>query len=205
MNKVLIIDFGAGNIHSIKNAVAQIVGGSNVVVAREVGDIVSASHIILPGVGAFDKAMYNLRANQNLIAKLEEEVINKKVPFLGVCIGMQILADMGYENGAKAGLGWISGEVRRISSERLIVPHMGWNNITLLDKQNRDFSCFNNKDFYFVHSYYFECKNREDVIANVEYGIPFPAILERDNIIATQFHPEKSGDNGLEFLKFFIG
>lgn len=204
MKKISIIDFGAGNIHSIKNAISQIVGKDNVAIIKEAGDLVSASHIILPGVGAFDKAMHNLSANKNLILRLEEEVINRKTPFLGICIGMQILADKGYENGVVSGLGWVPGEVKHIPKENLIIPHIGWNNITLANNNKKDFSCFDGKDFYFVHSYYFQCKKQEDIVAYVEYGESFPAIVAKDNIIATQFHPEKSGDNGLEFLKFFI-
>lgn len=206
MKKILIIDFGAGNIHSIKNAVAQIVGEENIVIVEQVSDFVAASHIILPGVGAFDRAMYNLKERKNLIGKLSEEVINNKVPLLGICIGMQVLADIGYENKTISGLGWISGEVKPLPTENLIVPHMGWNNINIINNKDiyKKFSCFDKKDFYFVHSYYFDCMKSDNIIAEVKYGILLPAIIAVDNIIATQFHPEKSGENGLEFLKIFL-
>ena len=134
-------------------------------------------------------------------------MIKAQIPFLGICVGMQVLADVGYENDAIVGLGWIPGEVRHIPQSNLVIPHMGWNNIQVENHKaeiNKDFSCFDNKDFYFVHSYYFDCAMAGHRIANVEYGISFPAIIARDNIIATQFHPEKSGENGLDFLKCFL-
>ena len=205
MKKIAIIDFEAGNIHSMHNAVCKVAGAQNVAIVKDASGLDEVSHIILPGVGAFDKAMFNLQSNSGLISKLQHKVFEQKIPFLGVCVGMQLLADVGYENKATNGLGWIAGEVKEISGANVRVPHIGWNDI-LIDSNDvaQPFGIFNKKDFYFVHSYYFRCMNKDNIIAKVNYEVDFPAIIAKDNIVATQFHPEKSGDNGLEFLNYIL-
>ena len=207
MSDILIIDFGAGNINSLRNAVSKLVGKNNVSVVSEARDFSGASHIILPGVGAFDRVMSNLQGKEGMVTALEDAVQMKKIPFLGICVGMQILAEKGYENKILSGLGWIAGEVKPIVGENLIVPHMGWNTVKILDANigGNDWVCrLDNKDFYFVHSFYFDCMKKENIVGQVSYGDDLSAIISNDNIIATQFHPEKSGDNGLEFLSGFL-
>jgi len=205
MKKIVIIDYGAGNIRSVLNAVRK-VADCEAVVASKASDLVEASHVILPGVGAFDKAMRNLKLEPEILEFIKKHIADGK-PFLGVCVGMQVLASFGYENGKVAGFDLIPGEVLKFEdSHELRVPHMGWNNIEIKRSECGKFPVekFANRDFYFVHSFYFSCKNAEDVVAETNYGVSFPAIIAKDNIIATQFHPEKSGENGLEFLKEFL-
>ena len=196
MKKIAIIDFGAGNLRSIFNALE---GLPNVKaeVTQSRSMLEAADFIVMPGVGAFNKVMENLRNIDGLIDSLYEQVIGKKKQFLGICIGMQMLANHGYENGEAEGLSFIDGEVRKIPRQdsSLLLPHMGWNNIVVT---GQDLVEFDNKDFYFVHSYYFDTKDKLDVVAYCDYGIKIPCILRKENILATQFHPEKSGAQGVE-------
>ena len=205
MDKIAIVDYGAGNIRSVFNAVKK-VSGKEAQILSSVQDICDASHVILPGVGAFDKAMHNLSAKPQILEFVKEHVKSGK-PFLGVCVGMQVLASVGYENGKVPGLDFISGEVLKFPEiADLKIPHMGWNTVEILQDRVGDFDCakFDKKDFYFVHSFYFSCKSQKDIVAKTSYNIDFPAIVAKGNIIATQFHPEKSGENGLEFYKEFL-
>jgi len=200
---IAIIDYEAGNIHSIVSALSKITNKQHIIIKD--GKQKEVDLIILPGVGSFDQAMLKLKSAPNMISYIIKHIQAGK-KFLGICVGMQILANIGYENGLSYGLGIIEGEVKKIPGSNLKIPHIGWNNISLNIDSSKShlFQKFNNQDFYFVHSYYFSCKNRDNIVASSQYGIEIPAIISADNVIATQFHPEKSGDIGLDFLKLLI-
>lgn len=200
---IAIIDYEAGNLHSIISALNKITNKKHSIIKN--GNQKEVDLIILPGVGSFDQAMLKLKSAPNLIKYILNHIKAGK-KFLGICVGMQILANIGYENGANSGLGIIDGEVKKIPSSKLKIPHIGWNNIAINNdsSHSQPFKKFDNKDFYFVHSYYFSCKNTDNIVANANYGIQIPAIIAIDNVVATQFHPEKSGEAGLEFLKLLI-
>lgn len=201
---IAIIDYGMGNLRSVRNAVDYC--GYDCVVTDDPAQIANASHIILPGVGAFGDAIANLRA-RGLDETLNREVRERGKPTLGVCVGLQIMASVGLEHGRHQGLGWIDGEVARIepTAERLKIPHMGWNAVAL----RRDHPAFARMKpahlvFYFVHSYHLRCRNDADLLGEAWYGQPLTAAIARDNLVATQFHPEKSQDSGLELLEGFL-
>ncbi|HAR62792.1 MAG TPA: imidazole glycerol phosphate synthase subunit HisH [Candidatus Margulisbacteria bacterium] len=204
---IAIIDYGMGNVHSVSNVVNYF--GEEACITNDPQVISQASHLILPGVGAFSSAMENINS---LLLKgvLFKEVIQKGKPFLGICLGLQLLATHSYENGIFDGFGWIDGEIKKIEvkeSDTLVkLPHMGWNDINI----TRQHACFDKLydieglSFYFVHSYYMNVFNEMYLAATCDYGIEFPAVIIKDNIIATQFHPEKSQDNGLQLMENFL-
>jgi glutamine amidotransferase len=199
--KVCILNYGSGNIKSVSNLLHAL--SADAVVSNAVNDIRSASHLILPGVGAFGPAMEKIKKTIPMDV-LEEEVLKKGKPFLGICVGLQVLADKGFEFGEHAGLGWIPGTVERLESGTLPLPHIGWNNIrkkreTPLFKQFPD-----DQDFYYVHSYAFKPKRDEHLLAVSEYGETFGAVLGRDNIYGVQFHPEKSQKAGKILIQNFL-
>jgi glutamine amidotransferase len=200
---IAIIDYGMGNVKSILNALEYI--GYDAVITYDKDIINKASHIILPGVGAFKDAMDNLQ-NRKLIDILYKEIVIEKKPFLGICLGMQLLADYSREYGWHKGLGFIGGNVVKMDVEKfdLKVPHVGWNDIEIM-KKHPVFKGLDKTEqsYYFVHSYCFEVSQRECLAASCTYGIDFAAAVIKENIIATQFHPEKSQDNGLQFLDNF--
>jgi glutamine amidotransferase len=199
---VTIVDYGLGNLFSVAKAFESI--GIPVRISADPKDLKDASHIVLPGVGAFPRGMQNLKS-EGLLETLEEEVLGKKKPFLGICLGLQLLADKGYEYEESAGLGWIKGEVRILDVEQqgLKVPHIGWNDLSL-KKESRLFKKIkSDADFYFVHSYQLHCADKKDVVATTIYGEEITAVIERENICAVQFHPEKSQDAGLTLLENF--
>ncbi len=177
----------------------------NVVVTSNPADIKKATHIVLPGVGAFSDCMAGLKKLSGMIDTMKEEVLAKNKPFLGICVGMQLLAEKGYEDGVHDGLGWIKGEVRIINPEdkKLKVPHMGWNNIKInnskLFKDIKD-----GEHLYFVHSYQVICSDNKDIAATVEYGGEITAAVTKNNIMGVQFHPEKSQDAGLKIIGNFL-
>ncbi len=201
---IAIIDYGMGNVRSIYNGLDYI--GKDPVITFEPDVIDNSSHIILPGVGAFGDAMINLR-NSGLIEILNRQVMEKGKPFLGICLGLQLLAINSEEHDSDNGLGWFDAEVKRfkLDGTGLKIPHVGWNEVVPVIKH----PLFDNlkeghSDFYFVHSFHIVCKNKKDVAATCDYGYTFAAVVYKDNIIATQFHPEKSQDNGIQFLKNFV-
>jgi len=203
-NKICILDYGSGNVGSVYNILLTIVRPDDKVsVSNKPEDITSATHIILPGVGAFGASIEKIRKKIDLEV-LENEVLKIKKPFLGICVGMQILADIGYEFGEHRGLGWIEGEVRKLEAGDLPLPHIGWNNIEVANNLPLLNGLNNNQDFYFVHSYAFKEKNTENVAARTEYGEKFNSVIAKNNIFGVQFHPEKSQKAGKLLLNNFL-
>ena len=206
---VLIIDYGSGNIKSVYNSVKKTLQNLNkyfvLKVSNNLSEIKKADKIILPGVGSFDQCMNRIIKINDLVETLNDQVITKRKPFLGICVGMQILANYGYENQKTKGLSWIDGDVKSLKKSRLVsqdlkIPHMGWNNLNI-EKKNSLFDNITGEDqFYFVHSYFFDIKHKKNIICNTKYGIDIPAIVSKDNIFGFQFHPEKSGQSGLKIL-----
>ena len=206
---LLIIDYHTGNLASLVNSLRKASSNTNTKINIKVGnspkEILLADKIILPGVGAFADCINSLSNIAKMRDILQEEILYKKKNFLGICVGMQLLADFGNEYETIKGLAFISGEIIKINDQNqtLKIPHIGWNEIQI--QKNHDIlqNIANNEHFYFVHSYHFLAKNSENIIANVNYGQNLAAIIAKDNIIATQFHPEKSGASGMKLLKNF--
>ena len=202
MAMIGLINYGAGNFSSVLNTLDYL--QLDVVEILSVGDFKGATHLILPGVGTFATVMRKLES-LDLISELKEQVLAKKKPFLGVCVGMQILASMGHEFEDYPGLGFIQGTVGKIDAESygLRLPHIGWNELDIL----RPSALLTHMDtapiFYFVHSYHFLPVERDVIVATCEYGSEVVAIIEHENIFGVQFHPEKSQHDGLQLLKNF--
>lgn len=208
---VAIIDYGAGNLRSAQKAFARAAQGTDadIVVTSDAEAVRRADRIVLPGVGAFADCMAGLNAVDGMREVLEEKVIQGGTPFFGVCVGMQLLADLGREKVDTRGLGWIAGAVERImpADPGLKVPHMGWNTLAA----NRPHALLegiatgeNGLHAYFVHSYHMMADNADEVVATADYGGPITAIVARDNIFGTQFHPEKSQALGLALISNFL-
>ena len=203
--KIVIVDYNMGNVRSVANMLRRI--GVTPLISSKISDILSADKIILPGVGSFDTGMGYLQ-KLGLISPLNQRVLVDKVPLLGICLGMQLLANKS-EEGRLPGLGWIDGVIRKFSfkhlqSSRLKVPHMGWN---VVDPRKRHVILNNIPEpmrFYFVHSYYYTCDSEDHILAQTEYGCRFISIVHMDNIIGCQFHPEKSHKYGQQMLKNFV-
>lgn len=197
---IAIIDYGAGNIFSVKNALDYLGLESHLV--SDSDSIKNADAVILPGVGAFPAAMKMLE-NSGLINVIKEEATKK--PFLGICLGMQLIFEKGYEFEECDGLGLIKGSVRKMESEDLIIPHMGWNKLEVLNNCKLLDGLGDNEYVYFVHSYKAECADK-DISAYCEYGGNVPALVHDGKYVyGAQFHPEKSGETGLKILKNFGG
>ena len=198
---ITIVDLGIGNVGSIKNMIHKL--GKYSIITNRDEDIYNATMLIFPGIGSFDNAITKL--NELRIKNvLEEKVLSERIPFLGICLGMQLLAE-GSQEGSLPGLGWVNGYVKKFTnSHDLKVPHMGWNNISI-KKESKLFTNSFDEDrrFYFVHSYHFDCENEDDVLCTSRYGIEFTSAVQKKNIYATQFHPEKSHTNGIQLLKNF--
>lgn len=211
--RVAIIDYGSGNLKSVAKAFERAVRdmGSNihVDVTSDAQAVLSADHIVLPGVGAYADCRRGLDAVPGMVDALSEAVQHKARPFLGVCVGMQLLSSRGLEKTVTEGLNWIEGDVREMkpSDQALKIPQIGWNTIEL----KHDHPVFhdittgeNGLHAYFVHSYMFDVKNAADVLATTSYGETVTAAVARDNIVGTQFHPEKSQRLGLKFITNFL-
>jgi glutamine amidotransferase len=196
---VAIIDYGMGNVASVQKALNFL--NLKSVITNEHAVIKDSSVILLPGVGSFAQGMNNLN-DHNLVDLLTEEVVIKQKPFLGICLGMQLIMENGNEPYECKGLGWIEGEVKKFELLGLNIPHMGWNNIKVIN--NKYFNNHENSDFYFIHSYHVMTKNVQDIAATVNYGFDVVASVQKNNIFATQFHPEKSQAAGLSLLKTFF-
>jgi imidazole glycerol-phosphate synthase subunit HisH len=197
-----LIDYGAGNLQSVKNAL-KAAGAADIAVTADPDIVAKADRIVLPGVGAFAHCMGSLSAIKGMVAALEQRVLRGGVPFLGICVGMQLLADEGVEHGTHAGLGWIGGTVRAIEPNAIAevkVPHMGWNDVFV----QRPHPVVDIGEAYFLHGYKFDAANPDEVLAITVHGHHIAAAVARDNILGVQFHPEKSQAYGIATLKRFL-
>lgn len=207
--RTALIDIGIGNLHSAEKAFQRMAletGAGEVFVTSDPDQVARADRLVLPGDGAFAACRAALRAVDGMDAALAEAVGQRGVPFLGICVGMQLLADCSHEIDLTAGLGWISGEVVRITPEdpAMKVPHMGWNDL-VLDQAHPVLEGIASGDHaYFVHSYQFRVADDADLLAHVEYGGPVTAIVARGPVVGTQFHPEKSQATGLRLIANFL-
>ncbi|MBQ2276874.1 MAG: imidazole glycerol phosphate synthase subunit HisH [Lachnospiraceae bacterium] len=198
---VSIIDYDAGNIKSVEKAVKYL--GEEVVITRDKDVILSSEKVILPGVGAFGDAMGKLK-DYNLVQTIYD-VVEKNTPFLGICLGLQLLFENSDETPGVAGLGILKGDIIKIPvKEGMKIPHMGWNSLNIKEGATLFQGIEENPYVYFVHSYYLKAKNENEVAATTEYGVEIHASVEKDNVFACQFHPEKSGGVGLQILKNFL-
>ncbi len=193
-----------GNLRSVQKAFEKV--GCNAIITNNHATIRNASKIVLPGVGAFKDGMKHLE-KLGLINLLHEEVIQNRKPFLGICLGMQLIAKKSYENGETDGLGWIDAEVIKFNfsthDKKLKIPHVGWNNVAYQNENVLFKNIPNNSDFYFVHSYHFQ--TNEDVVTSItDYGFDFISSVNKDTIYAFQFHPEKSQTFGLKLIENFV-
>lgn len=206
----VIIDYGSGNLRSAAKAFERAARetdlSARIKVSASARDIAAASHIVLPGVGAFADCMAGLRALPDMIGTLERAVREQGRPFLGICVGMQLLATTGYEHGTHAGLDWIPGDVRRIEERAVLkIPHMGWNDLEVRDAAHPLLAGIGTgAQAYFVHSYHFVPRASSAIVATTEYGDTVAAILAHGNIAGTQFHPEKSQETGLRLIANFL-
>lgn len=197
---IAIIDYDAGNLKSVEKALIYL--GEEVTITRNREEILKADKAILPGVGAFGDAMGKLH-NYGL-ADVIEEVVNQKKPLLGICLGLQLLYESSEESAGVKGLGILKGKILRIPDyEGLKIPHMGWNSLAIKPEAKLFKGIENQSYVYFVHSYYLKADNKDEVAATSNYSTLIHASVEKDNIFACQFHPEKSGDIGLKILKNF--
>ncbi len=208
---VAIVDYGSGNLRSAAKAFELEAAGRKILVTGKAEDLARADHIVLPGVGAFGDCARGLRALAGMMEALEENVVRKAKPFLGICVGMQLMATRGLEHGIHAGLGWIQGEVVPLEPDsgaedhRFKVPHMGWNELTIGDPAHPIFAGLApGAHAYFVHGYRFAAADGSCVLAEVSHGGPVTAAIGRDNMVGTQFHPEKSQAVGLSLIANFL-
>jgi len=200
---VALVDYGAGNLHSVHNALKAV--GAEVTVTADPNVVRAADRIVLPGVGSFKACAEGLRAIPHMVEALTERVHIGGAPFLGICVGMQLLATRGLEHGATPGLGWVAGEVRLIepTDASIKVPHMGWNDVAILPHA-RNHPVIEAGEAYFLHSYHFAAEDGADVAAMTDHGEGLVAAVARGNIIGVQFHPEKSQAYGLATLERFL-
>ena len=218
MNSVSIVDYGSGNLRSVYNAVKQIINKTalctSVKVTHDIKELNKSSHFILPGVGSFKGCLKGFYSNPGLFECLEENIIYRKKAFLGICVGMQLLAQKGFEGGESNGFGWIDGDVKLLSvnDKSIKIPHIGWNSIEFNNdhpfisfwKKNTKINLKKEINAYFVHSYIFKPKFIRNQLLKSHYGFEFSAMVGKENILGTQFHPEKSQKLGLDFLSAFI-
>ena len=177
---------------------------ASVIVTNQSKDIAESTHIVLPGQGAFETCMRGLSSIPNMINELTKSVVNNKIPFLGICVGMQLLANISYENGEHKGLGWIEGQIKKLPTRNLKLPHMGWNNVEIINNKDKLVKKNTVNEYYFVHSYFFDCGHKKNIIGRTKYGINFASFISKENIYGVQFHPEKSSKQGLELIKNFL-
>jgi glutamine amidotransferase len=207
MQNVALINYGSGNLRSAEKALVKAADGrARIVVTDDPATVAAADRVVLPGVGAFATCMAALQARPGLIEGMTEAVQSRGAPFLGVCVGMQLLASRGLEFGETAGLGWIAGEVRKLEplDATAKVPHMGWNTLTDVSDQPMLADLAHGRAVYFTHSFAIHPMDQGDVAAWVDHGGRFPAAVTRGNVAGVQFHPEKSQDAGLSLLARFL-
>jgi glutamine amidotransferase len=211
MSTVALIDYGSGNLRSAEKALARASAergsGHSIAVTADPAVAAKAERIVLPGVGAFADCMRGLQSLPGMIEALSAAVLTRGVPFLGICVGMQLMASVGREFGDHPGLGWIAGDVVRMtpSQPALKIPHMGWNQLSFEQLHPLFFGLEEGAHVYFVHSYVIRPADQRQVLATCDYGGPFAAAVGRNNIVGTQFHPEKSQAAGLAILRNFLG
>lgn len=201
---VALVDYGAGNLQSVRNALLA-AGAEGVNVTADPLAVRAADRIVLPGVGSFRACMEGLQAISGMVEAMAERVHVGGAPFLGICVGMQLLATRGLEHGETTGLGWIAGEVGLIerTDPAIKVPHMGWNDVALTP-HSQGSDLLEPGEAYFLHSYHFTPENGRDIAAMTDHGGGLIAAVARDNVVGVQFHPEKSQSYGLEFLGRFL-
>lgn len=201
---VALIDYGAGNLQSVANAL-KAAGAPMVKVTDNPEVVLAAERVVLPGVGAFGACARALRAIPGMIAAMERRVLDEGAPFLGICVGMQLLASRGVEHGVHEGLGWIAGEVLPIAvtDPSIKVPHMGWNDVAPM-KHPDGAGLIDRGEAYFLHSYHFAADNGRDIAAITDHGGAITAAVARDNLLGVQFHPEKSQRYGIELLERWL-
>ncbi len=200
---VLIVDYGMGNLGSVRRALEEC--GVNAFISSDPDDVVKANHIVLPGVGSFSDGMKNLNGKK-WTSILKNAVQKDNIPILGICLGMHLLADVGYENGETEGIGLIPGEVRPLQISNLDerIPHVGWNEVSMCNESSLFENIPINSDFYFVHSYHFTTSESDSVIATTSYCGGFASAIEMGIVAGVQFHPEKSSHLGFQLLSNFL-
>ena len=204
-----IVDYNSGNLHSAAKAFERMAsekGAGQVVVTSDADQVAVADRVVLPGDGAFPACKAELMERSGLFEAIEEAVCRRAVPFFGICIGMQMMARIGHETTPTPGFGWLDGEVVPIAPDnaRLKVPHMGWNDLKIAQDHAVTAGISTGDHVYFVHSYHMDLADSSQLIADVDYGQPVTAIAGRDNMIGTQFHPEKSQSTGLRLIGNFF-
>jgi len=216
---IIIIDYGSGNLRSAAKAFEHMIAhdkvDAEVLISNKADDVLKADRIVLPGQGAFPDCMENLQATNGMIEALEQRVLKDGKPFLGICVGMQLLATRGLEYGITAGLNWVPGQVVPFNIDpALKIPQMGWNEVLMPISGGQDnhhpllrsikTSTESSEHYYFVHSFMFECEYNHHVLGLTDYGGLYASIVGRDNIVGVQFHPEKSQDAGLRLIGDFM-
>ncbi len=204
---VTIVDYQSGNISSVINSFTEVAKGKvNLKVTSDIKKIKSSDKIVLPGQGSFKSCVDSLNSINGLVDSLKETAMNSKKPLLGICVGLQMFADIGYEEAETKGLGWIPGKVSKINNQKgkFKLPHIGWNEIEL-QKESKIFKDIKNKShMYFVHSYEFIPEDKSIISALTDYSSKIVCAIEKDNLFGTQFHPEKSDKNGLKIIDNFL-
>tara|TARA_Y100001970_G_scaffold294292_1_gene449901 strand:- start:3292 stop:3921 length:630 start_codon:yes stop_codon:yes gene_type:complete len=204
--KITIVNYGSGNLLSAKQSFVKALNSTNIKADIQISenpkDLLDSTHVVLPGQGAFKTCMEGIKKISGMQDSLNEFVKVKRRPFFGICVGMQLFADTSEENGNHPGLGWVKGTIKKLPNTNIKMPHMGWNQVNVVN-QNSIIKPEEN-DYYFVHSYYFDCFNKQDIVAETKYGINFASIINKENVYGCQFHPEKSSAQGLKIIKDFL-